>query len=209
MPSRKTETGSKRYSLYEDIKSHELYKKRDRDVKAREMIEEELSGNKRARSKTQIFPGQLVLFKYLNPLTRDELEYYDASPLTIFFGIANTKEGRRVIGFNIHYFPTNLRFVILDRIYEIYRPIYQKYFESGLAGDIDAFDYRYLMEELDKWDMAWAVRMYIPARMGEVRCITPSLWSTAVFTEGWFRKETRSTIMNYWKKRAQGYRPKL
>lgn len=192
-----------RFRLLDDIKANDLYKRTKRDPKARAILEE--GRKERRQSKNDIFPGQLVMFNYFNPKTVEDLEYYDAKPCTIFFGVAHTEEGKRVIGFNIHYFPPRARYMIMDRIYDLYRPVYTKYFTSGLSHDLDAFDYHYLIEELNKYDLSWAVRMYIPARIGEVMVIPPKLWSTAIFTEGWFHKQTRMTIMRYWRERMAGY----
>ena len=78
----------RKFSLMQEVKKHPLYKKSNRDAKARAMIDEyKKNQEKKMTSKNNITPGQLVLFKYLNPKTKEELEYYDASPCTIFFGI--------------------------------------------------------------------------------------------------------------------------
>lgn len=188
-----------------DIKSNPLYKRafRARDKEARNILAEEKEKNTMESTKSAIFPGQLVLFKYLTPKTLEELEYYDASPLTIFFGIFNSKNGKRVLGFNVHYFPPAIRYNIMAKIFELYRPVYKKYFETGLPKDIDAFDYKFLIDELSKHNLSFAVREYIPALIGDTNIIAPKNWSTAMFTEGWFRKETRAMIMSYFKSDAK------
>ena len=188
-------TVNKRFKLSEDIKDNDLYRSSKRDPKARKIIKENIDNAK----KGDILPGQLLTFNYFNPKTKDELEFYDASPCTIFFGIFNSQQGKRVLGFNIHYFPPKLRYNIMDNIYEMYRPVYQKYFESGLSHELDAFDYSYLVDELDKYNMSFAVRMYDPKLIGDVRVIPPKWWATAIFTEGWFKKETRARILQLFK----------
>lgn len=193
---------STRYSLINEIKQHDLYRRTSgRDKRARDIIESQCADVK--SSKSRILPGQLVLFKYLNPKTREELEYYDASPCTIFFGIVNTSEGRRVLGFNIHYFPPALRFRIMDKIYDLFRPVYQKYFTTGVSKEMDAFDYKFLIDELKKQNMSFAVRMYIPSLIGDTQVIPPKEWPTAMFTEGWFKKDTRAHIMSLFKQDAK------
>lgn len=186
---------AKKFRLTEAVKENPLYKSQNRDPKARAIIEKEID----RAGKGDIVPGQLILFKYLNPKTKEELPYYDASPCTIFFGVFNSSQGRRVLGFNIHYFPPQIRYRIMDRIYEIYKPIYTKYFETGLNHELDGFDYEYLKQELVRHNLDFAVRMYDPVLIGDVRTIPPSYWATAIFTEGWFKKETRAAIMNFFK----------
>lgn len=148
----------------------------------------------------KIVPGQLVMFRYFEPKNMDDLEYYDAEPCTIFFGIFNAKEGKRVLGFNIHYYPPKIRYIVMNKIFEIYKPIYSKYFTDGTNKEIDAFDYKYLMEMLEKYDLDFGVRMYIPSLIKGTTPIPPNMWQIAVFTEGNFKKRTRTQILNFWKK---------
>lgn len=192
-----------KFSLMKEIKKHDLYKVSNRDKKARKELEEYKKENKGITSKTNITPGQLVLFKYLNPKTKEELEYYDASPCTIFFGVFNSSQGRRVLGFNVHYFPPALRYRIMDKIYEMYKPVYRKYFEKGAPKELDGFDYKFLTDELDRQNLSFAVRMYIPQLIGDTYIVPPKMWPTALMTEGWFKKETRAAIMNFFKKDAK------
>lgn len=203
----KNDTGGvslKEFSIIKEIKKHPLYKISNRDKKARAMIDEYKEQNEpKLKTKRFITPGQLVLFKYLNPKTKEELEYYDASPCTIFFGTFNSSQGKRVLGFNIHYFPPLLRYRIMDEIFRMYTPIYKKYFETGLPKDLDAFDYKFLTDELDRQNLSFAVRMYIPKLIGDTYIVPPKMWPTAIMTEGWFKKETRAAIMNYFKKDAK------
>lgn len=187
---------NKHYKLINDIKTSKYYGHR---AKRSQNARKEINENIEKSSKKQIVPGQLVMFNYFYPKTEEDLEYYDAMPCTIFFGIVNTQQGRRYLGFNIHYYPPKLRYIIMNKIFEIYRPVYIKYFNEGLTKEIDAFDYQYLVENLKKAKMDFGVRMYIPKLCGKPQVIPPKLWSTAVFTEGVFKKQTRAKIMNYWK----------
>ena len=187
---------NKHYKLINDIKTSKYYGQR---AKRSQNARKEINENIEKSSKKQIVPGQLVMFNYFYPKTEEDLEYYDAMPCTIFFGVVNTQQGRRYLGFNIHYYPPKLRYIIMNKIFEIYRPVYIKYFNEGLTKEIDAFDYQYLVENLKKAKMDFGVRMYIPKLCGKPQVIPPKLWSTAVFTEGVFKKQTRAKIMNYWK----------
>lgn len=193
----------KNFSLFAEIKKNPLYKISNRDKKARNVLEDYKKENKTKMSKRNITPGQLVLFKYLNPKTKEELEFYDASPCTIFFGVFNSSQGKRVLGFNVHYFPPQLRYKIMDKILNMYKPFYSKYFEKGLPSELDTFDYSFLTEELDRHNLSFAVRMYIPSLIGDTFIVPPKLWPDALMTEGWFKKETRAAIMNYFKKDAK------
>ena len=184
------------YSLINSIRNTPYYHKSpaENDTRARAFLTEHIenggSGN--------IVPGQLILFEYFEPKTKEDLEYYDASPCTIFFNVVNTENGKRVLGFNIHYYPPKMRFQIMNRIFEIYKPIFIKYFKDGTKSSVDAFDYKYLIQSLEKAGLGFGVRMYIPNLIGRVYKIPPQMWHVAVFTEGWFKKQTRSAILRYW-----------
>ncbi len=198
-PQPKTQQKSKvdkNYSLIREIHKEKYYKENvpRRNKEARKYIVNEcpVVGLK------SIIPGQLVSFDYFTPKTEEELEYYDARPVTIFFGVFDTKEGQRIMGFNIHYYPPRIRFQVMDRIMEIWKPMYQKVWDTGLSNKLMHFDYQWLQMQLENAGLGFGVRMYIPQLTKEVRVVPPKEWQKAVFTEGEFRKRTREAIMKYW-----------
>ena len=195
----KDEAGVK-YRLIDEIRKSPLMRKSDKDDKARRFINEHADQS----SSKKIVPGQLVIFKYFQPKTKEDLEYYDASPCTIFFGVFNSSQGRRILGFNIHYYPPKLRYQIMNKIFELYRPVYTKYFNDGPDHEIDAFDYQYLVKALNRQNLGFGVREYIPELVSEAMQVPPNMWQVAVFTEGWFKKKTRQQIMSFWRKWLQG-----
>ena len=192
----------KNFDMLKAIREEKLYKAnvQRRDVNARKFVDE----NYDIKGKPAILPGQLIMFNYLEPATKEKLEYYDAMPCTIFFGIVNTKNGKRVIGFNIHYYPPRIRYQLMNRIFEIFRPIYEKQFNEPLKEEMSYFNYKMLISQLQKAKLDFGIREYIPNLMGNIVPIPVSGWSKAVFTEGHFRKETREQILNYWKKKSRG-----
>lgn len=175
-----------------------------RDTLARKFIDE----NVQTTNTNPIFPGQLVMFNYFQPKTKEQLKYYDAMPCTIFFGIKKTDEGVRVIGFNIHYYPPRIRFQIMDRIFDIFKPLYLESWDKSLGSEMSDFNYKMLMRQLQKAKLDFGIRMYIPELIHKIMPIPPKYWQKAVFTEGKFKKQTRLQILNYWKDKAIGIEPK-
>ena len=167
-----------------------------RDASVRKYIDENVS----TKSKTSIMPGQLIMFNYFQPKTEEQLKYYDAMPCTIFFGTIKTKEGPRVIGFNIHYYPPKIRFMLMDRIFDIFKPMYLESWDTSLPEEISDFNYKMLIRQLQKAKLDFGIREYIPQLMHKITPIPPTYWQKAVFTEGRFKKETREQILNHWKK---------
>ena len=190
----------KNFDMLKAIQNEKDYKSniQRRDKNTRRFVYENLSpaGNR------SVLPGQLIMFNYFEPATKDKLQYYDAMPCTIFFGIVNTKNGKRVIGFNIHYYPPRIRFQLMARIFEIFKPIYSKQFAEPLTEEMSYFNYKMLIDQLQKAKLDFGIREYIPNLMTKIVPIPAIHWSKAVLTEGHFRKETREQILNYWKNKT-------
>ena len=199
---RSSNKAPKNSDMLKAIREEKLYKAnvQRRDKVARQFVDE----NYDIKGKPAILPGQLIMFNYFEPATKEKLEYYDAMPCTIFFGIVNTKNGKRVIGFNIHYYPPRIRYQLMNRIFEIFRPIYEKQFNEPLKEEMSYFNYKMLISQLQKAKLDFGIREYIPQLMAKIVPIPVSGWQKAVFTEGHFRKETREQILNYWKKKSRG-----
>lgn len=177
---------------------------RTRDNRVRKLVENEIQPT----NSSKIFPGQLVMFNYFTPKTEEQLQYYDAMPCTIFFGIIKTKNGPRVIGFNIHYYPPRIRYQVLDRIFEIFKPLYLDSWGNALQEEMPDFNYKMIIRQLQKAKLDFGIREYIPSLMHHIKPIPPMYWQKAVFTEGHFRKETREQILSYWKNKAIGIEKK-
>ena len=64
-------------------------------------------------------------------MMKEELEYYDASPVTLFFGLIDTPEGKRVIGWNIHYYPPRIRYQLTAKVLDMFRDTYSKYWDKA------------------------------------------------------------------------------
>ena len=189
------------YRLIKDIRSQRLYKdniqRRDRVVRA------EFADNLKQRRERRIVPGQVIMFDYLYPKTEAELQYYDAKPCTIFFNVVKIENGeKRVLGFNLHYYPPRIRYLIMDRIFEIFGSTYRRRWDKILKRPIEGFDYHMLIKQLQKAKLDFGVRMYIPKLMTRITPVPPALYSRAVLTEGHFRKETREQILSYWRNKG-------
>lgn len=199
---RKANKAPKDFDMLKAIRSEKDYKSnvKRRDINSRKFIDE----NYDIKGKPAILPGQLIMFNYFEPATKEQLEYYDAMPCTIFFGIVKTKNGPRVIGFNIHYYPPRIRFQLMNRIYEIFKPEYSKHFNTPLSEEMSYFNYKMLISQLQKAKLDFGIREYIPNLMASIVPVPVSAWPKAVLTEGHFRKETRQQILNYWKNKSIG-----
>ena len=148
-----------------------------------------------------LLPGQLVLFEYLEPKFKEDLEYYDRTPFTLFFGITRTDDGNiREIGLNLHYYPPHTRARILNKTFQVFKPYFEKYFNDPTHKPnaiISWSSLKHLMKVNDK--IGFGVKMYIPVLRGKSYVVPPRLWSTAFYTEGHFSKATLQQIFHFWR----------
>lgn len=152
-------------------------------------------------TKKYLLPGQIVVFEYLEPKFKDELEYYDRTPCTLFCGITRTKDGNiREIGLNLHYFPPYSRAKILNTTYEVFKDYYKKYFNNPPNKPNMFISWKALKALLNKHQkIAFGIKMYIPTLRSRSYVIPTKMISTAAYTEGNFSKATRALIMQYWR----------
>lgn len=188
----------RKYDFGKDVQSQPLYKSNigTRDRSSRKIIESICP----LTYTTKMVVGSIYLFQYFEPKTEEQLDYYDAWPCALLFGKFKTKKGEpRILGFNIHLFPPRSRRIIMDRIMEIFEPLYKDVWNKQPGQDFSHVEYKMLLEQLKKYKLDFGVREYIPNLIGKCNYVPPKQWAIAIFTEGVFRKRTREMIMNYWK----------
>lgn len=189
----------KDFHLIDAIRKEKDYKSNNakRDKYSRKFLNESCSEVPPSKMVT----GSLYLMEYFEPKTKEELEYWDAMPCSILFGRFKTKDGEpRILAFNLHYFPPRMRFVIMDRIFEIFKPFYKKQWLNQKSNkDMEYMEYMMIVHQLKKAKLDFGVREYIPSLVGSCLFIPPAHWSKAVLTEGKFKKTTRDNIISYWK----------
>ena len=118
----------KAYQLDEAINNHPLAK-RPTAIRSKLAYKEILHNAK--LTKKYLLPGQVVLFHYAEPKYKEELEYYDRTPFTLFLGITRTKDGNiREVGINLHYYPPFTRIRVINAIYDHFKPWFNKNFNE-------------------------------------------------------------------------------
>lgn len=153
-------------------------------------------------SKKYLLPGQLAVFGYSQPKYKEELEYYDATPLTLFLGITRTADGNvREIGLNLHYFPIFARTQILNITYQKFKPYWEKFFNEPSNKPNMIISYSALKHIMkSNMHLAFGIKMYIPVLRSNTYLVPTRLFSTAAMTEGHFSKATIQEVMRYWRK---------
>ena len=187
------------YQLDEAINEHPLAK-RPTAIRSKLAYKEILHNAK--ITKKYLLPGQVVLFHYAEPKFKEELEYYDRTPFTLFLGITRTKDGNiREIGLNLHYYPPFTRARILNQTYNVFKPYFDKNFNevTGKPNTFISYDrLKHIMRRNLK--IAFGIKMYIPVLRQASWVIPTRLLSTAMYTEGHFSKATLQQIFHFWRK---------
>lgn len=149
-----------------------------------------------------LLPGQFAIFNYLEPKFKDSLEYYDKTPFVLFLGITRTDGGQiREVGVNFHYYPAHARLMIMNRVYEMFKPWWEKNFNEVEHQPNTVIDYQTLKGMLrQNAKVGFGVKMYIPFLRDNTRVIPTRLLPTAFFTEGNFSQATMQQIFKFWRK---------
>ena len=188
----------KNYQLDEAINNHPLVK-RPTAIRSKLAYKEIIHNTK--PTKKYLLPGKVVLFHYAEPKFKEELEYYDRTPFTLFLGITRTKDGNiREVGLNLHYYPPFARARILNHTYEVFKPYFDKNFNdvTGKPNTFISYDrLKHLMRTNLK--IAFGIKMYIPVLRQASWVIPTRLLSTAMYTEGHFSKASLQQIFHFWR----------
>ena len=193
-----TDDEIKDFNINEAIDQHPLAR-RPTNIRSK-MAYREIMTNLKPTTK-YLIPGQICVFEYLEPKYKEDLEYYDKTPMTIFFGITRTEDGNiREVGLNLHYFPPFSRKTILRVTYNIFKSHFDKAFNEGPTKPATFISYKALKALLNRHNkIAFGVKMYIPVLRSRSYVLPTRMLPTAFYTEGHFSKATLSQIMQFWR----------
>lgn len=186
------------YKLEDAINKHPLGR-RPMNIRSKEAYKEILRNTK--PTSKYLLPGQIALFNYLEPKFKEDLEYYDRTPLVLFLGITRTKDGNiREVGLNLHYYPPFARARILNRVYELFKPHWKKNFNQVQHKPNMMIDYNTLKHVMrHNLKLGFGIKMYIPVLRSTTHVVPTRLLSTAFFSEGHFSKATLQQIFKFWR----------
>ena len=149
-----------------------------------------------------MLPGNVYMFFYHDPKYKEELEYYDRTPLVLSLGITRTKDNViREIGLNLHFFPPFARERIMNHTYEVFKPWFDKNFNDPKHKASNFISYDRLKALMNRnMKLAFGIKMYIPPLRGATYQVPTRLQSTAYYTEGHFSKATMAQIFKFWRR---------
>lgn len=186
-----------RFRMQEAIDEHPL-KRRPINYRSRYAYMEIMKNVTPTRK--YLLPGQFAIFEYLHPKTEEQLEYYDATPFVLFFGLARDKKGNlRELGINLHYFPPFARARAINTVYEVYKRFYKMNFNEDQHRVNRVITWNQVKNLMRHSKVGFAVRMYIPILRSRTYVMPTRLLPTASFSEGHFSKQSLQNIMTYWR----------
>lgn len=173
----------KSYDLYKEIKNHPWNKSFG-------LISAKRWYNDYKKDKNNWLQGQLMrqghlyMFDYKEPKYKDtpQLPWFDENPLVLSLGPIKTSLGWRTININLHLLPPITRRIVLSRIFEFNKNRYK-----GLMGlknqKVVMVKYKDIIEPLEKYGVAFAIRMYIPELQKNIIEFKIEDWKNAIFLE--------------------------
>ena len=193
-----TEDEIKSFSFQNAVNSHLLARKPG--PMRSKLAYSEVMKNMKPTTK-YLLPGTVVLFGYANPKTAADLPYYDATPMTLFFGITRTEDGNiREVGLNLHYYPPYTRLRVLQKALNTFSQFFIQQFNEDIHRPNRMISWnrlKYLMNQNLK--IAFGVKMYIPSLRGRSYVLPTRLLPTAFYTEGHFSNATIPQIQKFWR----------
>ena len=186
------------FRMDEAIKNHPLAK-RPTSIRSK-LAYKEVMRNLKPTTK-YLLPGQISIFGYAQPKFKEELEFYDATPMTFFFGLVRTKDNViREIGCNLHYYPPFTRQAILNTCYNVYKTYFEKQFNEEYHKPNTFVSWNQLKHIINRnKHLSFGVKMYIPTLRGNTYVLPTRLLPTACYTEGHFSKATLAQIFHFWR----------
>lgn len=188
----------KNFNIYEAIKDHPL-NRRPTTIRSK-LAYSEITNNLKP-TKKYLLPGQISIFGYSTPKYKEELEYYDATPMTFFFGLIRTKDNTiREVGLNLHYYPPYTRFNVLRVCFNVYKTYFEKQFNEEYHKPNNYVSWNQLKHIMSRDKrLAFGIKMYIPALRGNTYVLPTRLLPTAAYTEGHFSKATLTQVFHFWR----------
>jgi hypothetical protein len=141
--------------------------------------------------------GQLYLFNYDDPKYKEQLEYYDPSPLVLAFGTYMAETGNLVeYGVNLHFLPLKVRKAFMKDIFDLFRNEYKDEMYSNKPRAINAFTWETLQPYVEKYSINFAVRSYITTLRTNTITFDYKDWpiATLIPSKGFLRDGGRNSI---------------
>ena len=170
----------------EDIK--ELIKEAKGRTRAKRAAEDWYESGKKTASEKSVqsiggrfMPGKVYVFRY-NPKYANELSWYDANPVVL----ALDPDGSNDVGINLNLLPSNVKEILLDRVYNAFESEIKRESVGGKKNDARRQNQLSISWEGAKEFLAnykFAIRQYIPNRKNSQSVVSYENWAKIVLCD--------------------------
>lgn len=191
------------YDLWKEIENHAWAKSGNPAAKALEWYRKKIKIDKDYHFKAKLLrQGFLYTFNYDTPKYESVLDYFDTQPLVIAFGSAQTSLGLRDIGINLHLLPPRIRRIVMYKVFEMYRNHYKDQLFKNRNKQVPVgVTWKDIARPLEKYGIAFAIRMYIPELRTNAIEFMYDDWASAVYLPSKrLSKITQEELEKLWQK---------
>lgn len=189
------------YDLWKEINNHEWLKAGQPSMRALDWYNRVARKDADFQFKSKLLrQGFLYIFHYDTPKYGDVLDFFDTEPLVISFGEIETNEGKRDIGINLHLLPRKIRAIVMYKIFELNRNYFKEEVFEKPQKPIP-ITWKQLKKPLEKYGIAFAIRMYIPELRKQTIEFPFENWKDAIYIESkGYSKKSIEEIESLWQK---------
>jgi hypothetical protein len=156
-------------------------------------------------SATRFMPGKIYVFRYDNPKTIEDLDWWDRNPIILALDPVGTND----CGINLNLLPIKIKEQLLDDIYSrMAGQIKTRTTRAQLKADLQAplsLSYSGAKNYLNRYGFGFAVRQYIPQRKTKQAVVSYENWwrialCDFIQLEGSTIQSVRRQFSSYFKK---------
>lgn len=197
------------YDLWKEIEKHPFLKNGNPAAAALEWYRKDIVEDTSLHIKGNLLrQGFLYTFNYDTPKYESVLDFFDTQPLVISFGPTETSLGMRDIGINLHLYPPRIRRIIMYKVFEIYRKMYKDQLFAKNPKEIPV-KWIDIKKPLEKYGVAFGVRMYIPSLRTNAIQFLYEHWASAIYLPSKrIAKKTQAELEKLWAEFVKDQRKK-
>lgn len=190
------------YDFMDDLRNNEIARSANPQKSALRWFEKNYKNNRAKYIKRRAMKvGSLVIFDYNDPLTKDELEYWDKNPLVLVVEPYIKKDDViRVQGINLHLLPPDIRGIVLYQAWYLYKEAYTAMMFTDKDSVQVNLEWSKIKDRLAKYGAGFAFRRYAISKQENIMEFNYEDWTKAVYLPSReYHKTNVEKLQSMWK----------